>query len=162
MTPSLARRIPAATALGVALLLPAVILVGCQEEAPAPTAQRAPQPPAVPPAPTGSQAPVVPANPATVQGHLDAVNAQFIMGWALDTTKPTNPVSVDVFDGDTLLASVAARDFRKDLLAAGKGDGNHAFRVPVPDKLKDGKPHAIHAKCAGVVLHGSPKTFPGS
>ena len=93
---------------------------------------------------------------AAVQGCLDAVNATVIAGWAMDGTKPMSPVTVDIYDGDRLLASVPARDFRKDL----KGDGKHAFRLATPASLKDGRPHTIHAKCAGVELRSSPKTFP--
>ena len=99
---------------------------------------------------------------AAVHGHLDFVNADVIAGWAMDGTKPTSPVTVDIYDGATLLASVPARDFRKDLLDRGRGDGKHAFRLATPASLKDGQPHTIHAKCAGVELWSSPKTFPAS
>ena len=97
---------------------------------------------------------------AAVYGCLDIVSADVISGWAMDGTKPTSPVPVDVYDRDTLLASVPARDFRKDLLDRGRGDGNHAFRLATPASLKDGQPHTIHAKCAGVELRSSPKTLP--
>jgi hypothetical protein len=146
-------QLPATAILWAALLLPVGVIVGCQEEG------SAPQPSA--PA-RGTQAPVVQANAATVQGSLDVVGSTAIEGWAMDTTKPTNPVTVDLYDGDALLASVPAKVFRQDLLAAGRGDGNHGFAFPVPPGLKDGKPHTIHAKCAGVELSNSPKTFPPS
>ena len=97
-----------------------------------------------------------------VHGSLDVVNANVIAGWAMDGKKPTSPVTVDIYDGDTLLASVPARDFRKDLLDRGRGDGNHGFRLATPASLKDGQPHTIHAKCGGVELLSSPKTLPAS
>jgi hypothetical protein len=153
MKPSPISQLPATAILSAALLLPVAVIVGCHEES------STPQPSA--PA-KGTQAPVVQANAATVQGYLDVVGQTAIQGWAMDATKPTSPVTVDLYDGDALLASVPAKDFRKDLLAAGKGDGNHGFTFPLPPGLKDGKPHTIHAKCAGVELPGSPKTFPSS
>jgi len=97
---------------------------------------------------------------AAVQGCLDVVNANVIAGWAMDGTKPMSPVTIDIYDGDRLLASVPARDFRKGLIDFGKGDGKHAFRLATPASLKDGRPHTIHAKCAGVELRSSPKTLP--
>ena len=39
---------------------------------------------------------------------------------------------VEVYDGDRLLASVPARDFRKDLVDKGEGDGNHGFKLVTP------------------------------
>ena len=99
---------------------------------------------------------------AAVQGCLDVVNANVIAGWAMDGTKPMSPVTVDIYDGDRLLASVPARDFRKGLVDFGKGDGKHAFKLATPASLKDGRPHTIHAKCAGVELRSSPKTLPAS
>src|SRR5439155_6626544 len=99
---------------------------------------------------------------AAVRGNLDVVNANVIAGWAMDGMKPTSPVTVEVYDGDKLLASVPARDFRKDLLDKGKGDGNHGFKLATPASLKDGQLHTIHAKCAGVELRSSPRTFRAS
>lgn len=161
MKRTLIRRIPAWAVLGVSLLLPVAIIVGCQEESG--TSLPASKPATSPQAAKGSQAPVVvQVNPAAVEGTLDVVDADFIRGWAMDGTKPTNPVSVDLYDGAALLASLPAKEFRQDLLDAGKGDGNHAFALPTPARLKDGKPHAIHAKCAGVALGLSPKTLPAS
>ena len=154
MKRTLIRGIGAWVVLG-ASLLPATLMVGCHEES-------GTSGPAAKPVATGSQAPVVQANPATVQGALDVVDAQHINGWAMDETKPTNPVTVDLYDGDALLASLPAKDFRQDLFNAKKGDGNHAFVLSTPARLKDGKPHAIHAKCAGVALRLSPKTLPAS
>jgi hypothetical protein len=58
-------------------------------------------------------------------------------------------VNVDIYDGDTLLATVAADQFRQDLATAGKGDGRHGFVYTVPTSLKDGRPHAIRLTISG-------------
>lgn len=111
------QRIAARRGLGAALLLTAATLAGCGDQ-------------------TSS---TVPANPASVEGFLDSVNADAIAGWAMDTSQPARPVTVEIYDGDALLVSVPANQFRQDLLDAGKGDGYHGFTVPTPARVKDGK-----------------------
>ena len=149
------QQIPATRGLGAALLLTAATLAGCGEDTSTPPAA-----PTQAPAAKVSQAPTVQANPASVEGYLDFVNADVIAGWALDTTKPASPVTVELYDGDALLTSVPASEFRQDLLDARKGDGYHGFKIPIPARLKDGQPHTVHAKCAGGELKNSPQTIP--
>jgi hypothetical protein len=43
------------------------------------------------------------------------------MGWAWDANHPNTSINVDVYDGNTLIATVAANQFRQDLLNAGIG-----------------------------------------
>lgn len=144
-----------ASAAAAALLLAAAALAGCGDQQSDP-----PTEPGKAPAAKVSQAATALANPASVEGFLDVVNADVIAGWAMDKTQPASPVTVDLYDGDALLASVPANQFRQDLLAAGKGDGYHAFSVPTPARLKDGNPHTIRVKCAGVELQTSPQPMP--
>jgi hypothetical protein len=68
---------------------------------------------------------------------------------------------VDIYDGDTLLVTIAADEFRQDLADARIGDGKHAFDYTTPDGLKDGKQHVIRVKVAGtdIELPGSPQTL---
>ena len=149
------QRSAAARGLGAALLLAAATLAGCGDQTSGPPAG-----PTEAPAPKVSPAATVQANPASVEGFLDVVNADVIAGWAMDTTHPTNPVTVELYDGDALLVSVPANQFRQDLLDAGKGDGYHAFTVPTPARVKDGKSHTIRVTCAGLELKKSPQTMP--
>jgi hypothetical protein len=79
-------------------------------------------------------------------GQLDAVNCDVIAGWAWDANDANKKVMVNIYDGEAVIASVRAEAFRPDLKAAQKGDGNHAFAVPVPASMKDGKPHSIRAR----------------
>lgn len=94
-------------------------------------------------------------------GTLDLVNDNVIEGWVWDRAQPKETVSVDLFDGETLLGTAAADKFRKDLLENGIGDGKHKFSYPTPTALKDGKPHTVRAMISGTKteLRGSPKTF---
>jgi hypothetical protein len=95
------------------------------------------------------------------QGVHDITNCNGIIGWAWDKNRPNDPVEVDVYDGDTLLATMIADQFRKDLLDAGIGNGKHSFLFPVPPRLKDGSPHLIRMKFSGakVDLAHTPKVL---
>jgi hypothetical protein len=67
---------------------------------------------------------------------------------------------VDIYDGETLLATVEAKQFRKDLRDAGIGSGQHGFEYAIPEALRDGKEHTIRVLFSGtdVDLIGSPMT----
>ena len=95
------------------------------------------------------------------QGTLDLANCEAIQGWAMANENPDTPVSVEIFDGKELLSTVLADQFREGLLNNKKGNGKHQFTFPTPPKLKDGKPHEIHAKIVGTdfELNESPKSI---
>jgi hypothetical protein len=94
------------------------------------------------------------------EGHLDLASGTEICGWAWNPAEPDASVDVEILDDQTLLATVKADIYRKDLEKAGFGDGKHAFRMVVPAGLKDGKPHPIRARVAATKteLRNSPKT----
>ena len=98
--------------------------------------------------------------PARPFGVLDHASGDFIVGWAWDEASPDEPVDVDIYDGPKLLATVRADRFRKDLLAAKKGNGKHAFRYNVPAALRDGRSHSISAEVSrtGKKLDNSAKS----
>ncbi|HXG91574.1 MAG TPA: hypothetical protein VNN73_04300 [Blastocatellia bacterium] len=103
-----------------------------------------------------------PASPApSFEGSFDAANCNTIAGWAWDANQPNTPISVDIYDGSMLIATVLADQFRQDLLDAGKGNGNHGFVFPTPSSLNDGQPHSISVGVAGTTfgLAGNPKTI---
>lgn len=64
-------------------------------------------------------------------GYIDLFDTHTIAGWAADTTRPTVPVSVDVFLDDRLQATLTADSFRQDLKDAGYGDGKKGFSLPL-------------------------------
>lgn len=94
-------------------------------------------------------------------GNHDVANCNTISGWAWDPDFPNTPMSVDIFDGSTLIATVPANLFRADLQAAGKGNGVHGFSWTVPLSLKNNQPHSITVKYNGseTKLSNSPKTI---
>src|SRR2546425_7947 len=97
--------------------------------------------------------------PAGHEGFQDITNCNAILAWAWDMNRPNDPIKLDIYDGNALLANVTADVFRQDLLDAGKGNGKHGLNFPVPPKLKDGKSHTIEIRFAGtdVALKNGPK-----
>jgi hypothetical protein len=77
-------------------------------------------------------------------GALDSAGPTRIAGWAWNPDEPDRPVTVQLFDGDKLLASVPAKAFRADLLKNKKGNGKHAFVYQVTPPLAEGE-HLIRA-----------------
>jgi len=79
------------------------------------------------------------------EGLLERCNAQVISGWAWDCYRPEKPVRVEIWDGESRLDTIEADRFRLDLFGSGMGDGRHGFLYPIPQKLRDGRRHRIHA-----------------
>ncbi len=94
-----------------------------------------------------------------LEGYHDVSNCNGVMGWAWNQEKPDEPVNIELYDDATLLATITAGDFRQDLLAARIGNGKHSFTFVIPASLKDGKPHKIKMKFAGVdkLLNETPR-----
>jgi hypothetical protein len=104
------------------------------------------------------------ASASALEGRLEVVDGESIAGWVWDRNRPWPPSKVDIYDGETLLATVPANKFRQDLLDSGIGSGQHAFVYATPAELKDGKAHTIRVIVSGtdVELTGSPMTFPSN
>ena len=93
------------------------------------------------------------------EGYHDGASCTAINGWAWDSNQPAGPVSVDIYSDGVLVATTPANQFRADLLAAGKGNGVHAFSLATPGALKDNQVHSIVVKYAGTQtnLNSTPK-----
>lgn len=87
--------------------------------------------------------------PPLYDGYIDVANCDAIHGWAWNQNDPDNPLSIEIYDGTTLLATLKANELRENLISAGKGNGKYAYTYMVPPNLKDGKPHTIRVKIAG-------------
>lgn len=83
------------------------------------------------------------------EGNFEKATQSALVGWAWDSTRPDTPITIDVFDGPTKVASVVADQFRADLRDAGKGDGKHGFLLPLPKQIQDGKEHTLSIRPAG-------------
>jgi hypothetical protein len=108
---------------------------------------------------TTAQTSKKPAAPASYAGSLDVTDSTHITGWAWDRNRPDAPIQVDIYDGDNLITTVPADQFRQDLLDNKIGNGKHRFLYNPPARLKDGQEHIIHAKFSGfdTEVRNSPK-----
>lgn len=97
---------------------------------------------------------------ANLQGFHDGAGCSTISGWAWDANDPGNIVNVDIYNGATLLGTIAATQYRQDLANA-LGQPYHGFNFQVPASLKDGQPHTITVKFGGTNtnLSNTQKTF---
>lgn len=92
------------------------------------------------------------ANGIPHNGFLEAANCKEIVGWVWNKAQPDGVVKVDICDGDNVLQTVEASEFRDDLVKNAIGTGKHGFRIPTPAQLKDGQPHIIRVRVAGSPL----------
>ena len=101
------------------------------------------------------------ATPVVAEGNFEAADCTQVAGWAWDPKQPDAALTVEVFDGTKLLGTVKADVFRQDLVDTKRGNGKHGFLYPIPDSLKDGKPHSIRVRVVGATadLPNSPKTI---
>jgi hypothetical protein len=105
------------------------------------------------PQPAAAQAGATPSTsaqaPATHEGFLDQVSCQAVSGWAWAPSQPDRPLTIELYDGNRLLKTALADQFRQDLADARKGNGRHVFNETLPPEIKDGKPHSIRAVVKG-------------
>ncbi len=95
-----------------------------------------------------------------MEGQLDQCDMQVISGWAWNAAAPEERATLEILDGDRVVGTVVAQDYRADLEAAQKGDGHCAFQWRVPPQLLDSAQHEIHVRFQGteVEIGASPKT----
>ncbi len=78
-----------------------------------------------------------------LRGNLEVADRRIIAGWALLEAYPDVPVRLEVVDNGAVIAEVLAKQYRRDLEAAGIGDGRHAFRLQLPQPLDPCVEHEI-------------------
>ena len=81
-------------------------------------------------------------------GRHDGQGCNAIEGWAWDANDPNGTVNADIYDGTTLIGTVAATLYRQDLADA-VSSPYHGFIFKTPASLKDGQPHTITIKFGG-------------
>ena len=91
----------------------------------------------------------VTASAQSYQGSLDVASCGSITGWAWDSTQPNTHINVDLYDGTTLIETVAANIYNAGLYGAGIGNGEHEYVFTTPASLKNGQNHTIHGMIAG-------------
>jgi PKD repeat protein len=71
-------------------------------------------------------------------GYVEVLNCSQISGWAWDSTHGNDPITVNIYRGDTFVTTRNANLFRQDLVNAGKGNGVHGFTYAPNSSFKDG------------------------
>jgi hypothetical protein len=93
--------------------------------------------------------PAAPAKAPHLEGKIDRVDDDEIEGWAWDRNHPGRFLEVNLYEEDTLLATVRADQFRQSLFEAGVANGTHGFRCATPAGLKDGRSHTVRLRVLG-------------
>ncbi len=68
-------------------------------------------------------------------------------------------MTVNFYEGGTLIASTVASNYRTDLQSAGIGDGAYGFSVTVPSSLKNSTNRTIVAKVGNYELNNNYKVI---
>ena len=82
-------------------------------------------------------------------GYVEAASCSGVSGWGWNAAQPLNAVSLDLVSDNVVVGTTLAGVYRADLLAAGIGNGYHAFHIPIPASVKDGTPHALSIRYSG-------------
>jgi hypothetical protein len=95
------------------------------------------------------------------EGVLDHADCSLVAGWAWDALRPDEPLDVRITISNGAGITVAASDFRPDLLEHKKGNGRHGFVVVRPALASSAGRWRVDASFAdsGVPLTGSPRTI---
>ena len=95
------------------------------------------------------------------RAYLDHADCSLVAGWAWDALRPDEPLEVRITISNGAGITVAASDFRPDLLEHKKGNGRHGFVVVRPALASSAGRWRVDASFAdsGVPLTGSPRTI---
>lgn len=75
---------------------------------------------------------------SSFEGHIDNCEGGIVNGWAWDANKPESAVKIKVLSKNKLLGEGVADVPRPDLKQAGKGNGQHGFKIKIkaPEKAE--------------------------
>ena len=84
-----------------------------------------------------------------LRSNIDYADWGGIKGWIWDPTEPDKAVTLELLDGDSVLATVVASEYRPDLIDAGIGDGRHGFTIGFTETLLPFARHTLHLRPVG-------------
>ena len=95
-----------------------------------------------------------------IRAHVDRCDATMVCGWAVDFADVKKHLSISVMVDDVEVCQAVAKDYREDLAANTAFAGTqHAFNIPVPPQLLDGKTHQVTVVFSDTrSVIGAPKT----
>ncbi|HKV39680.1 MAG TPA: hypothetical protein VJX67_10730 [Blastocatellia bacterium] len=79
-------------------------------------------------------------------GFVDTMTCNTIGGWAADRSRLNQPISVSIYDGNTLIITLKAGQVRNDVGTFLGDNGLHGFSTVTPPALLTGTTHTIHVK----------------
>ena len=88
---------------------------------------------------------------------VDFADSTGISGWVWNPEDPQQRFALELFDGDALLTTVLANQYRADLVEAGFGDGCYGFSIAFSETLL---PYARHVLHSGRWVGGDLPSFP--
>ncbi len=89
-------------------------------------------------------------------GVVDACSDLEVRGWAWDSDRPDDPVTLDLLVDDVPVAVIVADQFGPDLAMAGIGNGAHRFLVKLQGLLPVEGRHSVSVSFNGQQLENSP------
>ena len=96
--------------------------------------------------PKAMPSPRLAAPPSVIIGHLDPVEAEEARGWAYDRAAPGGAVTLDVSVDGGWVATVACDGERPDVVAAGHPSSLVGFKISLPRRYFDGRPHVLEVR----------------
>ena len=84
-----------------------------------------------------------------LQSNIDSADWSGVKGWIWNPQQPLQRVELELLDGDTVLATAAASEYREDLEQAGIGDGRHGFSFSFTETLLPYARHVLHLRPVG-------------
>lgn len=96
-----------------------------------------------------------PPDPDGIEGYIDLIDGERVVGWAYDAAVPGRRLLIEISAGDTVEVVLANLE-RHDLRDAGKGDGRHGFEARID--LAAAGADLVHVRivATGRELGGSP------
>ncbi|HTW29258.1 MAG TPA: Hint domain-containing protein, partial [Acetobacteraceae bacterium] len=97
-----------------------------------------------------------------LEGSFEHADGQGVVGWARLVCHPDRRARLEVLVDDRVVATVLADVERADLVAAGIGDGRHAFTARFEPPLDPFAPHSVAIRSAGGAMLGEARGIPAA
>ena len=92
-------------------------------------------------------------------GFVDNMSCSSISGWAADRNSLNSTISVNIYDGGTLLQTLTAGGSRGDVGTFLGDNGLHGFGIPTPTSVKDGNTHVITVRTGSAAPLSGPQVL---
>lgn len=87
-----------------------------------------------------------------IKGHFEGVAEGSARGWVFRPDQPNQPLQVEILDGDQVVATGLADQFRQDMHDLGFGDGHHAFNITIGLTLEKNQAVTAREAATGHIL----------